>query len=64
MYKSEVVEMMTNYINDMNRSLASSSGMDPQQVESMIQQNQPQLVHVNGLLFDLLREKGLLQNVQ
>mgnify|MGYP006943315001 CR=1 FL=1 len=56
--------MMTNYINEMNRSLAATSGMDPQQVESMIQQNAMQLHHVNGLLVDLLREKGLLQNVQ
>jgi hypothetical protein len=60
MDKNDVVELMSDYIDNMNRQLAKQNGMDATQTEQMIAQGRPQLVHVNGLLYDLLVENDVI----
>lgn len=60
MYKDEAVKLMSDYIDAMNRQLAAQANMPADQLEQAITQGRPQLDHVNGLLYDLLKENGLL----
>lgn len=60
-YREDVVKMMTDYINDMNRKTLRDMGTPDADAESAITQMQPELTRVNGLLFDLLKENGVIQ---
>jgi hypothetical protein len=62
MYKNEVVELMTNYVHEMNRQRAYEAKMPSEQLEELIKQATPELMHVNGLLYDLLVENGVINN--
>lgn len=61
MNKDQVVRLMTDFINEMNRNAGYSSGMPIQQVEEFISSATPELTRVNGLLYDLLVEHGLIR---
>lgn len=52
---------MTEFINEMNRSAGYGSGMPIQQIEEFISSATPELSRVNGLLYDLLVEHGLIR---
>lgn len=60
-YREDVVKMMTDYINDMNRKTLRDMGTPDADAEAAITQMQPELTRVNGLLFDLLKENGVVQ---
>jgi transcriptional/translational regulatory protein YebC/TACO1 len=60
MYKDEAVKLMSDYIDAMNRQLAAQANMPSDQLEQAIVQGRPQLDHVNGMLYDLLKENGVL----
>jgi hypothetical protein len=51
---------MTAYIENMNREMAISHGMDPTQIEIVLNQAKSDLQRVNGQLFDLLVERGVI----
>lgn len=59
-YKDEVVKMMTDYINSMNREALAGMGANEEQVDATIDQMQLELVKVNGELYDMLRENGVI----
>ena len=59
--KDEVVEIMTNVINDMNRQLGWQNQTPSDQVDAFIEQMKPELNRVNGLLYDKLKEVGVIQ---
>ena len=59
-YKDEVVEMMTNYINAMNREALFRMSATEEQVAAAIEQMQADLVRVNGELYDMLKENGVI----
>ena len=59
-YKDEVVKMMTDYINVMNREALSSMGANEEQANATIDQMQHELVKVNGELYDMLKENGVI----
>jgi hypothetical protein len=61
MDKDQTVRLMTDYINEMNRNMAYTSGMPIQQIEEFISSSTPELLRVNGLLYDLLVEHGLIR---
>lgn len=61
MYKEEVVKIMSDSIDNMNRQMAQQHGMPPENVEEQIKQARPQLDHVNGMLYDLLKEYGVIR---
>ena len=60
--RDDVVKLMTEHIETMNRRLADSHGMDSNQVEILINQARPELTRINGELFDLLVERGVIRS--
>jgi hypothetical protein len=60
--RQEVVDLMTNAIENMNRQMAVQQNAPSDQVEEAISQQKPQLMYVNGLLYDLLVENGVIVN--
>ena len=60
MYREEAVALMCDTINKMNRQMARDANMPKDQIESFIEQGKEQLLHVNGLLYDTLRDHGVI----
>lgn len=60
MLRDEVVTLMTNAIDKMNREMAIQQNAPSDQVEQALSQARPQLMYVNGMLYDLLLEHGLI----
>jgi len=61
--KETAVQIMTAMINDMNRQLGKQNGgMDDEQLEKYINDQQMQLNYVNGLLFDTLKNSGFIKD--
>jgi predicted HTH domain antitoxin len=60
MFRDEIVKMMTDYINNMNREGALSIGAVSEEVDKSIEQMQPELNRVNGELYDMLKENGII----
>lgn len=61
MYRDEVVEIMTNYINNMNRKHAENMLMPIEQIDEMEKESIPEFNRVNGELYDLLVEYGIIK---
>lgn len=61
MNKEEVVELMSNYIEEINRKLGSEMMMNSAQIEQAISAARPQLKEMNGALYDLLLNYGIIQ---
>lgn len=59
-YKDEVVKMMTDYVNEMNRKGMIDMGILPSQIEEVIQPMQIELQRVNGEIYDMLKENGVI----
>lgn len=60
MTKADVVKLMSNAIDDMNRSIGEGQGVPSEQIQEQLILMRPQLDHVNGMLYDLLVEYGLI----
>lgn len=60
MYRDEAIQLMTDTINAFNRQMAAQQGMPMDQAESYIEQSQQQLMYVNGMLYDVLKENGVI----
>jgi hypothetical protein len=58
--RDEVIELMTNVINKMNREMAMQHNLPEDVLEEQILNQKPQLDYVNGLLFDILLEHGYI----
>lgn len=61
LYKNEVVKIMTDTINDMNRQMGQMYNVPSAQIEEMIEKSTDELNRVNGLLYDKLKEVGIIQ---
>jgi hypothetical protein len=59
-YKDEVVKMMSDYVNKMNKEILLGMGAQPPQVEQSIAEMQTELNRVNGELYDMLKENGVI----
>ena len=62
MLRDEVIELMTNVINKMNREMGAQHNIPSDVLEQQIITQKPQLDYVNGLLFDTLVEYGMINN--
>ena len=62
MYRQEVIELMTNAINDMNRRRGTEAGLREEEVDQAINMMLPELNNVNALLYDLLVDNGIIKN--
>jgi hypothetical protein len=59
-YKDEVVKMMTDYVNNMNKELLGNMGATEEQLNATIEQMQTDLIRVNGELYDMLKQNGVI----
>lgn len=62
MYRQEVIDLMTNAINDMNRRRGTEAGLRADEVEQAIGMMSQELNNVNALLYDLLVDNGVIKN--
>jgi hypothetical protein len=60
MLRDEVVELMTNVVNKMNREVGSQHNIPADVLEQQIIAQKEQLDYVNGLLYDELIEYGVI----
>ncbi len=61
MFREEVVKMMTDFINNMNREAMLSIGGVLEHIDRGIEEMQPELNRVNGELYDMLKENGIIR---
>lgn len=61
MYRDEVVKIMTDTINNMNRERAYEMMVPSEEVERALSNATPELMRVNALLYDLLVEHGVIK---
>jgi Na+/phosphate symporter len=59
-YKDEVVKMMTDYINAMNRDALFRMNATEEQINASIEQMKDELDRVNGELYDMLKTNGVI----
>lgn len=52
--------MMSDYIEQMNVQMAKQQGMPDSEIEKVLGQARPQLDFVNGMLYDMLVENGVV----
>lgn len=62
MLRDEVIELMTNVINKMNREMGLQHNIPADVLEQQIIAQKQQLDYVNGLLYDQLFEYGIINN--
>lgn len=60
MTKDDVVALMTNHIVEVNIKAATEQGMPQNQIEALLEQMLPQLNLINGNLYDLLVDNGVI----
>lgn len=62
MYRDEAIKLMCDVVNNYNRQVVSNpqSGISAEQVEQFIQQGAEQLAHMNGLIYDNLKQHGVI----
>lgn len=58
--REQAVELMTEFIMDMNRQKALAMGMPLDQVEPALSAMSPELTYVNGLIYDVLVQSGYI----
>lgn len=61
MFRDEVVALMTDYINKMNREAMLNIGGSAEKIDKAIEEMQPELNRVNGELYDLLKEYTIIR---
>lgn len=60
MYREEAVQLMCDTVNNYNRSLVDAGQMSSQEMEAFIEQSAEQLKYMNGLLYDTLKDVGVI----
>ena len=60
MYRDEVLQLMCNTIDEFNRYQAQQQGAPMDQVEEYIKQSKEQMEFVNGMLYDMLKDNGVI----
>lgn len=60
MNRDEAIALMTDTINRMNREMAVQHNISLEDFEQQIVGQQEQLTYVNGLLYDILYEHGVI----
>jgi hypothetical protein len=60
MYRDEAIELMNKTVNDFNRQLIGHGMMSVQDMEDFIKTNEESLKFMNSLLYDTLKENGVI----
>ncbi len=61
MNKEDVVTLMCEVINEMNRQMAFQSGIPSDQADAVIKEQQSELRRVNGLIYDKLVSAAIIK---
>jgi DNA modification methylase len=59
--REQVVGLMTDFINHMNTERAIQAGMGSEEIKVAIEQSRAELDYVNGLVYDLLVQNGVIK---
>lgn len=62
MYRDEVIEVMVNTVENMNRERAIQMGVSSLEIDNVLASARQELQEVSGLLFDTLYEYGVIKN--
>ncbi len=60
LYRHKVIKMMSDMIEEMNTQMARQQNMPDSEIERVLGQARPQLDYVNGMLYDLLVQNGVI----
>jgi hypothetical protein len=60
MTKEEVVMLMSDTVDEFNRQSAMHNSYPLDQIEEFIAQGRQQMEYVNGILYDVLKENGVI----
>jgi hypothetical protein len=60
MYRDEAIKLMCETVNAYNRELVNTGAISSQEMEQFIEQGAEQLNFMNGLLYDTLKEHGVI----
>lgn len=60
MYRDEAVKLMTDTIDEFNRYQAAQNNVPSDQIEEYIKAGRQQMEFVNGMLYDVLKENGVI----
>lgn len=58
--RAEVVKIMSDFVDNMNRDAARQQGLQEAEIERTLSEFRPSLDSVNGMLYDLLVDNGLI----
>ena len=62
MYRDEVIKLMTDSIDNFNRLQGQMNNINEAEIEEYIKQGRQQMEFVNGMLYDLLVDNGVISN--
>lgn len=60
MYRDEAIKLMCDTVNNYNRSLVDAGQISSMEMEAFIEQGSEQLKYMNGLLYDVLKDNGVI----
>jgi|688.fasta_scaffold374164_4 hypothetical protein len=60
MTREEVVTLMCNTVDEFNRYSAAQNNFSAEQIEEFILAGREQMEFVNGMLYDVLRDHGVI----
>ena len=60
MNKEQTIDFMVEIINKSNREICAIQGMPIDQIDQMIEQSQPGLLHMISNLYNAMKDEGLL----
>jgi hypothetical protein len=60
MNREEVVTLMCNTVDEFNRYNAAQNNFSAEQIEEFILAGRESMEFVNGILYDVLRENGVI----
>jgi hypothetical protein len=60
MYRDEAIELMNKTVNDYNRQLIGHGMMSVEDMENFIKTNEESLNFMNSLLYDTLKDNGVI----
>ena len=60
MNREDVVRIMTEVVNEMNRQMAWQQGVPSDKVDEVLSKQKGELDRVNGLIYDKLKTIGII----
>lgn len=62
MYREEAIKLMTEAVNKINYDRGAQMGLSSEQIKQAVDQSIPEIVQINGMLYDLLVDNGVIKN--